>query len=599
MADKPKDTYVNSVVTFKGIKKNVYSKIDGSLVGYMKDGQFIQTIDKLPVEKKKEPKKPTERGIKFAEKQKVINALQSIPALEQDAMYYKDQAESVNNTAEERKAALDKYNALQVEIEKYQTIANKTTEKIEAATSKEQGISEGKSLKEQYQNLKEKYDVLLDPTDPEGRGPAIKKQMDQIAEKFQDAYSKQIGTRISLAVAKSQLSGAGVPTFKAPGQTVSTSSSLPSGADIPPASSMQESDKGAIARGEEALKKEKSKADGQQQSSKTSASDKTKEKVPPAKTKDELKADALAAAADLSLPETLFKHIPSLNNLLKRYSDPKLGMTNNQFLKELRNDPWYKQNSAEIKNRFIQKYNYEDLVATGQATGSTDYEKQIDTLTRNLEKRAKAMGSAAASDPAALRRVAENMYITNQGIDDAMTVDFLAAAIRPVSGMIGGKVTEGYTGDALRNYQTLQAAAKANGFSVADIIPGGQNEQQVLAGIANGSIDVNRIAQDARKLAAQGQPQYVRDLLGQGYNLDQVYAPYRQTMANILEIGDPNQIDLNDPTLRSAITDKGDMNLYDFKKALRQDNRWQYTDSAKQEVSTAALNVLRDFGFQG
>jgi hypothetical protein len=39
--------------------------------------------------------------------------------------------------------------------------------------------------------------------------------------------------------------------------------------------------------------------------------------------------------------------------------------------------------------------------------------------------------------------------------------------------------------------------------------------------------------------------------------------------------------------------------LYDFKKALRQDNRWQYTDTAKQEVSTAALSVLRDFGFQG
>jgi hypothetical protein len=88
-------------------------------------------------------------------------------------------------------------------------------------------------------------------------------------------------------------------------------------------------------------------------------------------------------------------------------------------------------------------------------------------------------------------------------------------------------------------------------------------------------------------------------LLSQGYNLDQVFQPYRQTMANILEIGDPDQIDLNDPVLRMAITDKGDMNLYDFKKALRQDSRWQYTAQAKEDVSTAALQVLRDFGFQG
>jgi hypothetical protein len=78
-----------------------------------------------------------------------------------------------------------------------------------------------------------------------------------------------------------------------------------------------------------------------------------------------------------------------------------------------------------------------------------------------------------------------------------------------------------------------------------------------------------------------------------------VFAPYRQVMANVLEVGDPNQIDLNDPLLRSAITDKGDMNLYDFRKQLRQDNRWQYTAQAKEDVSTAALQVLRDFGFQG
>ena len=165
--------------------------------------------------------------------------------------------------------------------------------------------------------------------------------------------------------------------------------------------------------------------------------------------------------------------------------------------------------------------------------------------------------------------------------------------------MIGGKVTEGYSGAALQNYNALLKAARDNGFKISDIIPGGANEQQVLQGIASGKIDINRIAADARKLAAQGQPQYVRDLLAQGYNLDQIFKPYRQTMAAVLEIGDPDQIDLNDPLLRSAITDKGDMNLYDFKKALRQDNRWQYTEQAKADVSNAAFKVLRDFGFQG
>ena len=305
-----------------------------------------------------------------------------------------------------------------------------------------------------------------------------------------------------------------------------------------------------------------------------------------------------AAATDFTLPETLFKNIPSLNALLKKYvSTP--GMTSDAFRKALRDDVWYKQNSKEIKARYVQYYQYRDNQAAGVAQGTSDYEMQIEKIVASLTKRAAVIGSAAASDPAALRKAAENLYITNRSEDESFIDDFLAASIRPVGGMIGGKGTEGYSGQALTNYREILRTARNNGFQISDIIPGGANEQQVLQGIASGKLDINRIMQDARKLAAQGQPQYVRDLLAQGYNLDQVFKPYRQTMAAVLEIDDPDSIDLNDPLLRSAISDKGDMNVYDFKKALRKDNRWQYTEQARQDVSSATLDILRDFGFQG
>jgi len=318
-----------------------------------------------------------------------------------------------------------------------------------------------------------------------------------------------------------------------------------------------------------------------------------------AKNASDLEAEALnvAAGQDFALPETLFKNIPSLNALLKRYVAEK--WTPDKLRKAIRDDVWYKQNSAEIKARYVQYYNYQDLVASGRATGSSDYETQISKIEANLRKRAVQLGSAAANDPAAIRKAAENLYITNRSEDDSFITDFLAASIRPTAGMIGGRITEGYSGAALTNYNLLVQAARDNGFQVSDIVPGGFNEQQVLQGIASGTIDINRVIADTRKLAAQGQPQYVRDLLTQGYNLNQVYAPYRQTMATVFEIADPEQIDLNDPLLRSAITDKGDMNLYDFRKALRQDQRWQYTGQARADVSQAALGVLRDFGFQG
>ena len=328
---------------------------------------------------------------------------------------------------------------------------------------------------------------------------------------------------------------------------------------------------------------------------KDKAKDKTQVKTPTdAQQREE--ALGIAAGADFALPETIFNNVPSLKRILERYVQED--WTPDKLRKAIRDDVWFRKNSAEIKARYVQLYNYQDLVKSGQAQGTTDYEKQIATLERQIADKARTMGSGIASDPAALRRAAENMYITNVGIDDAMTTDFIAAAIRPIGTMIAGKPATGYSGEALKNYQTLQSIARSNGFKLSDIVPGAKTEEQVLQGIATGQIDINRLAQDARKLAAQGQPQYVRDLLGQGYNLDQVYAPYRKTMANTLEL-DEDQIDLNDPTLRMAITDKGDMNLYDFGKALRQDNRWQYTANAKEEVANATLQVLRDFGFQG
>ena len=497
-------------------------------------------------------------------------------------------AQDPNESPERRAAAKAKYEQLSKKVKE----SSANLDKLQKAVDKLDGGKEVTKIQKQYKDLLDAKSLLFDPNDPQA--DAIDKKIDKLADSYQSAYSKAIGTRVSRAAAKANLTGAGTTTFGKPSADTGipdvtlTELKLPSEKkpQVKPAGTKTSTaSTPATAKQAGAKPFEQPMTIAGQVQTDASVVNADKE------------AEALNTAAALDLAGTLFEHVPSLKNLLDQYVNK--GWTNSRFLQELRNDTWYKKNSAEIKARYTQLYNYQDLVASGQADGSTDYEKQINTLKDQITKKAREMGSGLASDPAAIQRAAENMYITNTGIDDALTTNILASAIRPIGSTIGGKPTEGYSGKALQDYQTIQAAAKANGFKVSDIIPGGQNELQVLQGIATGAIDVNRIAQDARKLAAQGQPQYVRDLLGQGYNLDQVYAPYRQTMANILEINDPNQIDLNDPTLRTAITDKGDMNLYDFKKALRQDNRWQYTEQAKSDVSNAALNVLRDFGFQG
>jgi hypothetical protein len=321
---------------------------------------------------------------------------------------------------------------------------------------------------------------------------------------------------------------------------------------------------------------------------------------PSAVSSEQRYADAIAKAYELyQMPDIIFKNVPSLGKLLQRYLDNKLTLA--QFQQEVGNDVWFRKNSAEIKNRWVQKFNYDDLVTSGQAQGTTAYEQSIAKIAQDVQVRARAIG--AVVDDTQAKQIAQDLYIYNQEADDTYVTNRLSGFIRSQSGMIGGNVTEGYSGQALQNYQALQASAKANGFKLEDILPKNaqgapQTAQQVLQGLATGTIDSTRLQQDVRKLAAQGQPQYVRDLLGQGYDLETIYAPYKQRLASVLELN-PDQVQLNDPSLRQAITDKGDMNLYDFERALRKDGRWQYTTDAKKTVADSAMSVLRDFGFQG
>lgn len=143
--------------------------------------------------------------------------------------------------------------------------------------------------------------------------------------------------------------------------------------------------------------------------------------------------------------------------------------------------------------------------------------------------------------------------------------------------------------------QELARVAAANGLDLNRDF--GASADTWVKQIEDGtSIDV--IKNTIRQTARLGMPDRVANLLDQGVDLETVYAPYKRMMASVLEVN-PDSISLNDPTLRGAIGPDKEMTLYDFQRSLRKDPRWQYTNNAREEVSTAALQVLRDFGFQG
>jgi len=141
------------------------------------------------------------------------------------------------------------------------------------------------------------------------------------------------------------------------------------------------------------------------------------------------------------------------------------------------------------------------------------------------------------------------------------------------------------------NIQTLQSTAKVNGINLSP-----QQLEQYALDIQNGK-DIKVINNDIRTTAGLGRPDSVKKLLAQGTDLETIYSPYKRTMASLLEI-DPNSIDINDTTLQGAITDR-ELPIYEFRRLLKKDPRWQYTNNAREEVSNKVLRVLRDFGFQG
>jgi len=139
--------------------------------------------------------------------------------------------------------------------------------------------------------------------------------------------------------------------------------------------------------------------------------------------------------------------------------------------------------------------------------------------------------------------------------------------------------------------QSLQSIARANGVNLsADQLASYTDE------VRNGK-DINVIKNAIRNSAGLGMPDSIKKLLADGTDLETIYAPYKQTMASLLEIPSTD-ISLDDSILRSAIGPDKEMPIYEFRKALKKDARWQYTNNARAEVSSKVLRVLQDFGFQ-
>ena len=273
----------------------------------------------------------------------------------------------------------------------------------------------------------------------------------------------------------------------------------------------------------------------------------------------------------------------------------------------LDDDFWLEQNIAKafkseidanaLKDPEIEKrtklkgiYNQVTKGLTGDALASagakTEYGRGLAETINKVKDYITESGATLTDDEA--RSFAEQIYDSGQKADSATIRSLLRGKIvLGKDGVVGGRAGE--------NLADLVKTAKANGLDLNKAF-GGQ-VQNWLQSIEQGE-SVDTYKQIIRSVAKLGLPDKVGGLLDQGVDLDTIYSPYRRQMASLLEV-DEDAISLDDPLLRSAIGPDKEQTLYDYKKMIRKDPRWQYTDNAREEVSDIALQVLRDFGFQG
>ena len=145
---------------------------------------------------------------------------------------------------------------------------------------------------------------------------------------------------------------------------------------------------------------------------------------------------------------------------------------------------------------------------------------------------------------------------------------------------------------AIKIEDTLKGVADANGISLS------QSQIDAYKSRLKAGEDINLLGNDIRKIASLGQPDAIKKLMESGTDLETIYTPYKNAMAASLGIN-PRTITLDDPTLRMAIGPDKEMSLYEYKKAIRQDKRWPYSQEANDEVTNMINQVKRDFGFMG
>lgn len=276
-------------------------------------------------------------------------------------------------------------------------------------------------------------------------------------------------------------------------------------------------------------------------------------------------------AMDYGWAMSVFEEFPELMGVFKEAVKNNWSVA--RFQAEVQDTNWFKKHSDTWRTNTYLKL-----------TDPKTYDERVNKVERGLADAAGSLGIDLGSKQ--LKEMSEQAFL--HGWDETKINNVLARMVK-----ITGKHEVG--GDLAAIQDRLNAFAFANGVTITR-----GTMQKWLRGVVRGTGTEQEFQNYIQRMASAKFPNWAKEIKA-GMTVAELAEPYRQTMAELLEIN-PNEISMNDRTLRRAMSfknEKGEWDsvaIGDFEDMLRKDKRWQYTDNAREQVSAIAGGLLKMFG---
>lgn len=278
-------------------------------------------------------------------------------------------------------------------------------------------------------------------------------------------------------------------------------------------------------------------------------------------------ATGLTAATKLGIGEALLND-PTYGDELKKIFD--VYKTNKVAAVDLLFKSKWAKLDTDVRDRYLLKLENSDI-----------YKERLRSWLLGIKPKLKEDGLTLTDAQL------EDYY--KRGIDDLTIID---------EALSGSKFQPGKTGGSQAvDYNSLLSIATRNGVSTSMLpkVLGFDTIDQVVKELQTGA-SIDDFTQKIRNYAKTAMPDYVKKLIDQGQDLTDIVNPYRATISDVLELP-YNSIDVTDKNIQNALA--GNVSIAELRRQLRKDDRWQYTDAARNEVSSVTKQVLQDFGFMG